>query len=267
MISSPAQTQTDAGAAGTRVLVIDDEEVVHASLRKILSRLKFGISAVLSAQEGLNKLERERFDLIVTDLMMPQMNGIELLQVLQGQGCTTPIIMITGYPTIRTAVQALRLGAMDYVAKPFTRKELLSPIKRALRIEDLTPPQTEPQSPSPTLEPGQIYGLPHHAWARYESDGTFLIGIDEGFLGAVGPVTGITPPEEVEMIEQGHVGLVLTNAAEEAHGVAMPLSGQVMETHDAVFDDPSQLTADKWMLRILPSHLDAELVLLLPRNA
>ncbi|HQF25819.1 MAG TPA: response regulator, partial [Polyangiaceae bacterium] len=87
-------------AANRRVLVIDDEDVVHASMRKVLSRLGFGVDGVLSAREGLARLQTDSFDLIITDLMMPQMNGIELLQELRARGNTTPVLMVTGYPTI-----------------------------------------------------------------------------------------------------------------------------------------------------------------------
>lgn len=244
----------------TRVLVVDDEEVVHASLRKILSRLGYGVEGVASARDALARLETSRFNLIITDLMMPEMNGIELMRALRERGCNTPMLMVTGYPTIRTAVQAMRLGAVDYVAKPFTRKELLSPVRRALRIED--GPALRDDEPATTvadLTPGTVMFLPHHAWARFEQDGTFLIGVEESFLRAAGPIFAISPPDDVEMVEQGFVGLVLTNTEGEAHGVAMPLSGQVMARNQEVFDAPKTIRSDAWVLRVLPSQLGSEI--------
>ncbi len=249
-----------------RVLVIDDEDVVHASLRKILSRLGFGVEGVLSAREGLARLEADKFDLIITDLMMPQMNGIELLQEMRSRGCSTPVLMVTGYPTIRTAVQAMRLGAVDYVAKPFTRRELLSPVKRALRLEDQDL-STEPAGSlnAQSLVPGTVVFLPHHAWAKFEQDGTFLVGVERSFLGATGAITAITPAQDIEMVEQGFVGIVLTSGDGDAHGVAMPLSGQVIDVNEAAFDDLTEITSDTWLLRVLPSQLTDELPLLVPR--
>jgi CheY-like chemotaxis protein/glycine cleavage system H lipoate-binding protein len=244
----------------TRVLVVDDEEVVHASLRKILSKLGYSVEGVPSAREALARLETSRFHLIITDLMMPEMNGIELMRTLRERGCNTPMLMVTGYPTIRTAVQAMRLGAVDYVAKPFTRKELLSPVQRALRIDD--GPAVRDDEPATTisdLKPGTVMFLPHHAWARYEQDGTFLVGVEDTFLRAAGPVFSISPPDDVEMVEQGFVGLVLTNTEGEAHGVAMPLSGQVMARNPEVFDAPKALRSDVWVLRVLPSQLESEI--------
>ncbi|MBL6975652.1 MAG: response regulator, partial [Deltaproteobacteria bacterium] len=118
-----------------RILVIDDEEVVLASLRKIFTRKGYHTDTFLTAREGLERLEQDGYDLVITDLMMPEMNGIELLKALRDRAMNVPTIMITGYPTISTAVKAMRLGARDYIAKPFTRKELLSPVMRALRRE------------------------------------------------------------------------------------------------------------------------------------
>ena len=258
---------TGTQSTSSRVLVIDDEDVVHASLRKILSRLGYGVEGVLSAREGLTRIENDRFDLIITDLMMPQMNGIELLQELRARGCTTPVLMVTGYPTIRTAVQAMRLGAVDYVAKPFTRKELLSPVKRALRIEEAPVGPQSADAPSvESLAPGSVVFLPHHAWAKYEQDGTFLVGVEQSFLGATGAITTITPAEDLEMVEQGFVGIVLTNGEGDAHGVAMPLSGQVVAVNESAFDDLAAIAADTWLLRVLPSQLADELPLLIPRG-
>ncbi len=123
-----------------RILVIDDEEVVHVSLRRILGRCGHHVDAELSAVAGLERLaDEEPYDLVITDLMMPEMNGIELLRQLRERELEVPVLMITGYPTISTALEALRLDAMDYIAKPFTRQELLAPVNRALRRGAATP--------------------------------------------------------------------------------------------------------------------------------
>ncbi len=252
-----------------RILVIDDEEVVHASLRKILSRLGYRVDAVFTAAEGIDKLGREQFDLVITDLMMPAMSGIDLLDKMSKMGSSVPVIMITGYPTIRTAVQALRLGAMDYVPKPFTRKELLSPVQRALRLVQPGAAGDEPDAavgPGSPLQPGDVLFLPHHAWARLDEDGTVLVGIEETFLQAAGAIMSMTPPEDIQLIEQGYVGLTLHTAGDEAHGVAMPISGHVIACNVEAFQSPATITPRTWLLRVIPSQLPAESVLLARRS-
>jgi len=257
---------------GTRVLVIDDEEIIHASVNRILSRAGFTSVAVLSAREALQRLQHEKFDLVITDLMMPGMNGIELLEALQEKGIEVPILMITGYPTIRTAMEAMRLGAMDYLAKPFTRKELLSPVKRALRLSTKELPILDPAPVSGVVKaadlgPGDVVYLPHHAWARYEQDGLFTIGVEASFLAAVGKISGVAPPPRMELVEQGAVGVRLVNDDGEEHGVAMPFTGQVVEVNEAIVSAPDRLRPDTWVMRLLPSSLESEVGTLVRRGA
>lgn len=257
-----------------RILVVDDEEIVHASFRKLLSRFDYQIEGVTSAEHALERLSRERYEVVVTDLMMPEINGIQLLRELQLRGLHTPVIMITGYPTISTAIEAMRLGAIDYVTKPFTRRELLNPIRRALRQEEAgggaagdRPCADDPVADPRALLPGAEVVLPHHAWARLEQGGTFLVGVEGSFLRAAGTLVALTVEGVDGMVEQGHVGLRLTNDQGEEHGVAMPLSGQVIELGAALQQDPKQLTADTWLLRVLPSHLETELPYLVLRSS
>jgi CheY-like chemotaxis protein len=247
-----------------RILVIDDEEIVHASLKKILTRAGHEIQSVYSAKDGLEQLNQSHFDLIIVDLMMPEMNGIQFLEELRNRDCRLPILMITGYPTITTAVQALRLGAKDYIAKPFTRKELLSPVHRALSLpedESLVPlpSPADYQITKEQLVPGSICTLPRHSWARFEQDGTFLIGVEKSFLRIFEKVVSVIIPEEMDLIEQGYVGVYVRNEAGQEHGVAMPLSGQVVAINEDILENPSLLTAESWLIRVIPSHLEDEL--------
>jgi CheY-like chemotaxis protein len=247
-----------------RILVIDDEEIVHASLKKILVRVGHELQSAYSAKDGLKKLEQSPFDLIIVDLMMPEMNGIQFLEALREKNSRPPVLIITGYPTITTAVQALRLGAVDYIAKPFTRKELLSPVHRALSLPEdessLSLTGTEiSEVTKDKLVPGAVCTLPRHAWARFEQDGTFLIGVEKSFLRICEKVVSIIIPEEMDLIEQGYVGIYLHNETGQEHGVAMPLSGQVVAINKDILDNPSSLTAESWLIRIIPSHLEEEL--------
>lgn len=243
----------------TRIIVIDDEEVVHASLGRIFERRGWAVESYTSAPAALERIAGQPFDLIITDLMMPEMDGIELLKALRRDKVRAPVIMITGYPTIRTAVQAMRLGARDYLSKPFTRKELLGPVLRALRQEGADPVDPDEQGPDPSvLAPGAALVLSNHAWAVYEQEGLLRIGVEPSFLAAVGPVTELRLPAAEQVVDQGTVGVTLVNAEGEEHGVAMPLSGQVFEVNGEVADRPGSLDAETWLFRLLPSHLADE---------
>ena len=252
------------GTEPAHILVIDDEEVVHASLRRILSRVGHQAQTVFSASEGLDLLATEDFDLVIVDLMMPEMNGLKFLEALDKTDAKLPVIMITGYPTISTAVKALRLGAVDYVAKPFTRKELLSPVQRALALDEEDETIELPNAEEQTLKkedliPGTTVVLPRHAWAQYQQDGTFCVGIEKSFLRILDNVSSLTLPGEMDVIEQGYVSIYLQNEQGEEHGVAMPLGGQVVAVNEDIRQDPSKLAAETCLIRIIPSHLDEEL--------
>ena len=146
-----------------KVLVVDDEDVVHASIQRILTRYGYEVVGVTSGQEGLDLMVQEAFDVVITDLMMPGMNGVKMLAEMKERKIETPAIMITGYPTIKTAVEALRLGAVDYIPKPFTRKELLNPLNRALRrVSEAKhwPEPFEEHAETASPRPGDCHYLP-----------------------------------------------------------------------------------------------------------
>jgi DNA-binding NtrC family response regulator len=115
-----------------KILVIDDEMVVLNSCRKILSAEGYELQTVRTGVEGLERLSREKFDLVLTDLMMPEMSGIEVLKRIKLLDQDLVTIMMTGYSTVQTAVEAMKLGAYDYIPKPFTYEELLEAVERAL---------------------------------------------------------------------------------------------------------------------------------------
>ncbi len=269
-----------ANESSVRILVIDDEPIIHESLKKVLGREGFQVSCVLSAREGLDLLARESFAMVLTDLMMPGMDGLEFLAELKKASISAPAIMITGYPTIRTALQSLRLGAADYIPKPFTRKELLPPIWRTLRkarqeklraagggdpardgIEPQAADEGQPDNPQPPL-PGDRYCLPEHAWAVYEQEGTFAVGVEESFLRSIGRVIQIGLPEENDLVEQGFPGICLVTQDGEEHHPFVPVSGRVVERNRGLLDRPSEIRGSTWLIRVVPSHLSAELPLL-----
>jgi CheY-like chemotaxis protein len=257
---------------GARILVIDDEEILHVSLRRTLGRQGHHVDAVLSGPEGLQLLQNNEYDLVITDLMMPDMDGIELLECMETQNIKVPVLMITGYPSIRTAVKALRLGAVDYLAKPFTRQELLGPVNRTLRGgaaaaepagKELPGDADGYQVPGQQLTPGSRYHLRKHAWAVYQQDGTFMIGIEASFLESIGPIASIDLPEETDLVEQGFTGFRIKTVDDEEHGVFMPLSGQVIAINEQAAADPATIGPQTWLAQIVPDHLESELSMLL----
>lgn len=114
------------------ILVVDDEEVVLELFHKILKKEEYTVLAANNGKHALEIVERKRPDLVVLDLKMPGMNGIEILRQIKKIDKNIEVIMITGYGTMKTARIAMRLGAYDYITKPFDINYIKALIKDAL---------------------------------------------------------------------------------------------------------------------------------------
>ena len=123
--------------ASERILIVDDEDGMRRLLGRVLTREGYETSTVGSGAEALRLVANERFDLVVTDIKMPEMDGLQLLEELKEYEPSLPIIVMTAYGTIENAVQALRFGAYDYIAKPFETDEIKLTVAKALERERL----------------------------------------------------------------------------------------------------------------------------------
>ena len=108
-----------------RVLVVDDEEVVRHGYRRVLSADGFRVMSAGDGREALDLMGGDRFDVVLMDMRMPGMDGIELLRAIKDQWPESEVVVVTGYPSIETAKEAVKLGAYDYLAKPLVPEEVL----------------------------------------------------------------------------------------------------------------------------------------------
>ncbi|MFN5356102.1 MAG: sigma-54-dependent transcriptional regulator [Bacteroidota bacterium] len=115
-----------------KILVIDDEKSIRNTLREILEFEGHEIQDAADGAEGLKKIESERFDLILSDIKMPKIDGLELLERSLELQSDTPVVMISGHGTIETAVEAIKKGAFDFIAKPLDLNRLLVTLRNAL---------------------------------------------------------------------------------------------------------------------------------------
>ncbi|AFM25601.1 response regulator [Desulfomonile tiedjei] len=120
------------GRPKASVLVVDDEQIVHESVRRVLEEGGFRVAGALRVDQALGQLENETFDLTLTDLMMPERSGMEVVEAIAKKYPDTGVVMFTGYATVDSAVESMKLGALDYLPKPFTPEELLKITNRAL---------------------------------------------------------------------------------------------------------------------------------------
>jgi len=127
----------------TRALVIDDEQIVLDSVRKILTQENYEVDCFLSSKEGLAHALKNDYDLVLTDIRMPEIGGMRILRDIKRSKPTLPVIIITGYATIKSAVQAMQLGATNYIEKPFTPDVLINAITVGLKAGKSTRPEEQ----------------------------------------------------------------------------------------------------------------------------
>lgn len=120
-----------------RILLADDERSILLTCRKILERAGYEVATVTDGAQALELLKASRYDLFLVDLKMPGLGGMEALSMARALDTSLMIIMITAYATIETAVEAVKRGAFDYLAKPFTADQLRLTVERALRQKRL----------------------------------------------------------------------------------------------------------------------------------
>src|SRR3989449_4457095 len=126
----PARNPTGVNA---RVLVIDDEPIIRDVPHDILSREGYVIDSVPDAESGLKALDSGERDLIILDLMLPGIGGFETLKEIKRRDPVSVVVMITAYGSVETAVQAMRMGAHDYLTKPFKNEDVLRTLSTGLR--------------------------------------------------------------------------------------------------------------------------------------
>ena len=122
-------------AARTRVLVADDDPQMQLAVKTCLIRKDYDVTVVNNGAAALELLDKESFDLLITDQQMPQMSGTEVLSTLQKRASEMPVVMITAYGTITQAVEAMQNGAADFITKPFSASDLERIIERVLLPE------------------------------------------------------------------------------------------------------------------------------------
>jgi DNA-binding NtrC family response regulator len=116
-----------------RILVVDDEPNMLRLLKTILmDKTGYEVTTTNNPLEVSKLLQEDRYDLVITDLKMPLVDGIDLIGIVRGIDATMPIIVITAYGTIETAEEAIQKGAYDFITKPFRKETILITMKRAL---------------------------------------------------------------------------------------------------------------------------------------
>ena len=258
-----------------RILAVDDEAIILDSFRKMLVMGGYSIDTVEYGPEALGLIRENDYDFVFTDLKMPGMDGVEVTKSVKHLRPDIDVIVITGYATIETAVETVKVGAMDYVEKPFTEDELLEFVNKALiRRQDrqeremrhtirlIKPGPSESKSRFELNVPAGAFVSPQHAWAKIELNGIVLVGLDDLIRKLYGRAERIELPVRGRRIKRGDTLFTISYGELELN-IPSPLTGTVTAVNDEQEEHPEWLAVKpftlSWMCGIEPSDLAAEL--------
>jgi YesN/AraC family two-component response regulator len=256
------------------VLVVDDEQIVLDSVHKHLKKEdRYEVFTALSVRRATEIMLEHDINIIMTDLMMPDIDGLEFMSMVKRENPHIPMIVITGYATINTALQSTQLGAFDYIAKPFTKKELLGVLTRAADlVRAAEKAEVAAESPGGEAKEADIRNsklfknIDENSWLMMQKDETVLLGVKRTFLHTVGKIESIHLPEEGDELRQGGVFLQIISADLQSHSLVAPLSGTVVEVNNKVLKNPELSLQDPygegWLIRLKPSKFDYEIKML-----
>lgn len=251
-----------------KILVVDDELPVCKSIASTLSDRYTVVDTALSGEEALKKDGATPYDVVVSDLMMPGISGMDLLAGLKRRRPEVLVILVTGYPSIRTAVQSIRMGAFDYLPKPFTPVELRSMVARALATRLLAGPAADEDSVFTGTIPEGRHAIQGNSWVEVGADGIARVGPHHALTLPIRRIQTVEPPKAGELRYQGEVCLRITDGKQMVHRLWTPVTGEVMEVNDRLQEEPALLVTDPygagWVLTIRPSNLEADLKNLVP---
>ena len=157
-----------------KALVIDDEQIVLDSVATLLRDEGFDVDVSLNGREGLDWAIERKYDVILSDIRMPDIGGMRVLRDVKRIHPSLPVIMITGYASVDSAVQSMKLGAADYIEKPFEPEQLIDSVNRALGVS----PEVEEQGLIHREEVSKVL-------ERAESDDDFFMNLLENSVDAL----------------------------------------------------------------------------------
>jgi len=244
------------------ILIVDDEINVLDGIRKLLKKENYSVTTVLSVREALIEMEWVHFDIILTDLMMPEINGLDFLYLIKNMKQLSLVIMLTGYASINSALQAAELGVFDYLSKPFTKEELIRVINRASAfLQNL---EESPQKKELFEKQNHLFNEPGaNCWYNHNDDGSIFIGIERHFLYSTGKIQTVYMPQKGDIVRQGAVFFQIFSSDLKAFALNSPFSGIISEVNELVIADPNKAFEDPygsgWIVKLTPTEIENEL--------
>jgi CheY-like chemotaxis protein len=254
-----------------KVLVVDDEQIVLDSINKHLRNdedieLEFCPTGIAASA----LIETNKYDIIFTDLMMPEVDGIQLLEKIKKINPNTIVIIITGYATIDTSLKAMQMGALDYLAKPFTKDELKKIARRAIGIAkafNLDDNNNDFTYNGIKAKTSFVKGIGDGSWFKIEENGCVMIGIERSYLLSIGSnIQSTYLPTKGDELHQGNVYFQIFSTDLKTQSLMSPLSGIVTEVNEKILSDASLILQDPfgqgWLIKLSPTNFEEDLAMM-----
>lgn len=254
---------------GKRILVLDDDPVVGLSCKRILGAEGYVVSSVMKGEDAIKRISNEEIDLFISDIRLPDIYGIDVLREVRQIQPKTDVVIITGYPTLEDAKEAIRLGAFEYLEKPFTPDFMLNVAnrvfdKRGWILRKAFIDQFKQYiTPLSELDEKTIF-YKEGTWARPVGEGKWEIGFDvrHWFLG--GQLLYVDLLEQAS-VASGETFARLLSGDGKIQELKAPMSGAIKEKNSNVNDTICSLAKDClsegwliWLLRIKPKAVGVE---------
>lgn len=252
------------------ILVIEDEKIVIDSIKKILVPEGFTIDDTYNVEIALQNLEKNKYKLIITDLMLPGISGLELIETTSLKYPDIPIIMITGYATLEIALQSLKFGAFDFIPKPFSFAELLGAVHRALNYININGGKHEQTVYGRIVNkqiqkdyPEKYYFLGKYIWVKIDRNCYTEVGVNDIFPKTIGDIKEIKMPAIDEQIIQGEVLIQIYTQDLFIHTLWAPLSGRIRDVKQQTQLKGNLINKDiffqDWLICMFPTNLEEEI--------
>jgi CheY-like chemotaxis protein len=247
-----------------KILILDDDPVVTLSCKRILGAEGYSISTVEKGEAALNKLAKEDFDLFISDVMLPDINGMEVLKEARVIKPSTDVVMITGYPRLEDAREASRLGAQQYLEKPFTPDFMVNVAKKVFdkrgwilrqafidEFRDSVVSLREKENPVIFYKEG--------TWARPTKDGLWEMGCDLRYWMLSGNLMYVEFIKDIDKFHAGQPFAKIYSSSGQAVDLLSPMTAELREINTRANDAMVALMKDHlsegwllWLAKVFP---------------
>jgi CheY-like chemotaxis protein len=250
-----------------KILVLDDDPVITLSCKRILGAEGYSISTVEKGNDALEKLAKEDFDLLISDVRLPDISGMTVLKESRILKPKTDVVIITGYPTLEDAKESVRLGAFEYIEKPFTPDFMIHVAKKFFdkkgwilrqafidEFREHVVPLRDKNNPVIFYKEG--------AWARPSKGGLWEIGCDLRYWFLTGNLMNVDFLQDTGMLKAGEPFARIYTSTGHSNDLLSPMNGEIRETNKKANDIMCALLKNPtegwllWLARIHPLKTD-----------